>query len=916
MGMGVAVGVRIVDGWAMEFGESAGAAALVPDVASTRGFRPFGREWLEGSLWGRFEAMVAEHGECVAVVDGGRRMSYGELHAAAKLVARGLLGGGTRLDVPIGLFLEQGLDFIVGVFGVLAAGGCYAPLDLRNPEARNAAIRESLGMEIVISQGALLARGDLTGVARVLVLDEILNRKVDDGFELPEVLGGDRLAQVLHTSGTTGTPKGVMQTHRTLLHNAMVHINSFRMGVGDRASLVYPIGVYGGNRDLFNALLSGASIHRYALDVLGLGPLAGWLVVDRITVLCCVATVFRQFARVLDGVEFGDLRLIKVGGEAVYRADLELFQRHFGDGCLLSCGLGATEIGAALQVFSGKRCALPEVKGPCGFPVEDVEVELVDDEGRVVDDGEVGEIAVTSGYLSPGYWGRDDLTKRSFRERGDGRKTYLTGDLGRKQGDGQMVHLGRKDQQVKIHGNRVELPEIEARLTGCDFLKESVVTTVVEGDGQARLVLCAVAEAGMDERGLLGKVRGHLSSRLPGYMVPTRVILLDKLPQLPNGKPDRVALRELAAEAGECVGVLNDGVRDGIESELCRMWCEVTRRSGVGVDDDLMLCGGDSLALMQFLVRVERDFGRRLDLPGLMRMPTISMVARHLSDGAEGGLAESLLVSEDGNWPRLSVVPIRVKGSKPPLYLVAPAGGCVLPYFALAHELGEDQPVYGLEVYLPFKERQSGLDIRKIGEAFAEAIQRMQPSGGLVLGGWSFGGFVALDMVSRLERAGREVLKLVVLDSDYHLPGREKNLKTFFKSLSMLGQLLAESRGHLGDGLSARISKWFSKSGRKAAGEVEAIAKRSSSLVAPITSLDVVLMLGRFMIAIENHRMPGVATDLVVLHPVSTTVDSAMAWKGVTKGRVDCRLIPGNHITLLDRENLPEVAKVIREAVL
>jgi thioesterase domain-containing protein len=132
----------------------------------------------------------------------------------------------------------------------------------------------------------------------------------------------------------------------------------------------------------------------------------------------------------------------------------------------------------------------------------------------------------------------------------------------------------------------------------------------------------------------------------------------------------------------------------------------------------------------------------------------------------------------------------------------------------------------------------------------------------------------------------------------------------------MLGQLLAESRGHLGDGLSARISKWFSKSGRKAAGEVEAIAKRSSSLVAPITSLDVVLMLGRFMIAIENHRMPGVATDLVVLHPVSTTVDSAMAWKGVTKGRVDCRLIPGNHITLLDRENLPEVAKVIREAVL
>ncbi len=916
MGMGIAVGVRIGDDRAMEFDETAGAAALMPDVASTRGFRPFGREWVEGSLWGRFEAMVAEHGECVAVVDGGRRMSYRELHAAARWVARVLLDGGMRVDVPIGLFLEQGLDFIVGVFGVLAAGGCYAPLDLRNPEARNAAIRESLGMEMVISQGALLVRGDLTGVARILVLDEILNTKVDDDFELPDAAGGDRLAQILHTSGTTGTPKGVMQTHRTLLHNAMVHINSFRMGVGDRASLVYPIGVYGGNRDLFNALLSGASIHRYALDVLGLGSLAGWLVEERITVLCCVATVFRQFARALDGVEFGDLRLIKVGGEAVYRADLELFQRHFGDGCLLSCGLGATEIGAALQVFSGKRCALPEVKGSCGFPVEDVEVDLLDDEGRVVDDGEEGEIAVTSEYLSPGYWGRDDLTKRSFREKGGGRKTYLTGDLGRRQGDGQILHLGRKDQQVKIHGNRVELPEIEARLKDCDFLKESVVTTLVEGDGQARLVLCAVAEDGMDERELLGKVRGHLSSRLPGYMIPSRVILLEQLPQLSNGKPDRVALQKMAGGVGDGGAISSDGEQEGIEARLCRIWCDVTRRSGVGVDDDLMLCGGDSLALMQFLVRVERDFGRRLDLPGLMRIPTISMVARYLSDGSVGELAESLLVSDEGEWPRLALVPIRVTGNKPPLYLAAPAGGCVLPYFALAHELGEDQPVYGLEVYLPFKERQSGLDIGKIGEAFATAIQRMQPSGGMILGGWSFGGFVALDIVSRLERAGREVLKLVVLDSDYHLPGREKNLKTFFKSLSMLVQLLVESRDHLSNGLGARISKWFSRGGRMAAGEVEAIAERSGSLVAPITSLDVVLMLGRFMVAIENHRMPGVVADLVVLHPVSTVVECAMAWKGVTKGRVDCRLIPGNHITLLDRENLPEVAKVMREAVL
>jgi len=295
---------------------------------------------------------------------------------------------------------------------------------------------------------------------------------------------------VLYTSGSTGRPKGVIYTHRFVLHIALRYTNGQHLSYDDRLSLLLSASYSASVGNVFGGLLNGATLSTFDLKEQGFDRLARWLRDEEISVYYSVPTLFRRLASSLAGRgEFPRLRLIRLGGEAVYRGDVELYKKHFHDDCILHIGLGTTETNTVREYFVDKQTDCAEEIVPVGYAMEDIEVLLLDGERRPVGPGRTGEIAVRSRFMSQGYWRRPELTKASFvTDPEDERlRVYLTGDLGRMADDGCLTHLGRKDSQVKVRGYRVEASEIEVALMNLEAVSEAVVMARQDEKGENRL---------------------------------------------------------------------------------------------------------------------------------------------------------------------------------------------------------------------------------------------------------------------------------------------------------------------------------------------------------------------------------------------------------------------------------------------
>ena len=225
----------------------------------------------------------------------------------------------------------------------------------------------------------------------------------------------DSLAYIIYTSATTGSPKGVMHSHRTVLHRVMHHTNGFGIMPDDRLSLLYSYAYSPSLRNIFGALLNGASVFPFGVKEKGFEELKSWLIDNNITMYSSVPTVFRNLVGILKGnEEFPKLRLIYVVGEPIHGNDVEPYRKHFPSECLFVNVLSSNETGSICQYLVTRNSSLEEGPIPVGFAAEDEELQLLDDAGREVGLGEIGEIAVRSRYLSPGYWGQPELTRAAF----------------------------------------------------------------------------------------------------------------------------------------------------------------------------------------------------------------------------------------------------------------------------------------------------------------------------------------------------------------------------------------------------------------------------------------------------------------------------------------------------------------------
>lgn len=602
-------------------------------VTPTNPFAPFDLQEVEQSIPQRFEKIVRAHPDQIAIKTKTGLWTYESLNSSANAIAERILNDIPNGNDPVAILMDRGAAALIAVLGVLKAGKIYLPLDPSYPFDRlQFMLRDAEPQSILTNRQTLALCGALAS-------DRIPIVNVDEthGGSNPRnpglTIAPDAFAYILYTSGSTGQPKGIADSHRNVLHGTLRFTNGLCIAANDRLTLTHSCSSSASVRRIFPALLNGASLYPVDMKKEGMDGLLDVLVRERITYFSTGR--IRDFVRAFrKGQPLDELRLVSFGGEIVHKADVDLYREIFPHRCLIGVWMSTTETGNITQYFIDADTEIQGDIAPIGYPVADVEVLLLDEERRPVSPGEAGEIVVKSRYLAPGYWRRPDLTDARFSldPGGGGERLYFTGDVGRSDLHGCLYHLGRKDDQVKIRGYRVETAETEAALLRIPGIRKAFVTGRDGVSGDKQLVGYVVPEKRTIPT--VTALRKALARDLPDYMIPSVFVVLDELPLTPTGKVDRNALL-LPGNARPELDTPYLAPRTLVEKELARLWCEILSLDRVGVNDNFFELGGHSLAAVRLMSAMVKAFQIDLPLRIFFQSPTIGEMASRLA--APGG---------------------------------------------------------------------------------------------------------------------------------------------------------------------------------------------------------------------------------------------------------------------------------------
>ena len=570
-------------------------------------FEPFPDSALDGSIVDRFDAIARRFPSRLAISDAADSLTYSQVSSLVERIAVAVDAMANGRPGPVAIFRPNDVLYAAATLGILAAGRGYVPMDADYPIERNRLITSQAGVAAVVSGGGKFvdqARSLVPGDVPLVDLAMVMGSASGCKSQRP---GPKDLAQILYTSGSTGVPKGVYQNHRGRLHTILQRTNTLRLSSDDRLVLFHSPSTVDGARVTLAALLNGASLHILPPTNWKLPALVKEIRARGITVCHSVPTVFRHLVRSLKANErFDSVRVVHLSGERVDWSDLRLVKRSCKPNANLVVALGSTESCASyVQWFVDEKVEQTSSQLPIGRDIADFRLTIVDEEGKPVPDGIFGEITVSSRYIALGYWRDSELTARVFAvDAADPEVRILkTGDLGRRRSDGLLDFLGRKDHQIKLGGNRIELAEIEGAIQECEGVRDAAVL-VRRRDSGAPFALVAYISLLSDIRGLLPRhIQSTLARRLPHYMIPSQIIVLGELPRLPNFKIDRVQLAKLDAawQINTC-----DRLGDPLIKSVAEIFEAVVGVSGVTANDTLASIGGDSLQVVTIAAELER----------------------------------------------------------------------------------------------------------------------------------------------------------------------------------------------------------------------------------------------------------------------------------------------------------------------
>ncbi|APU15020.1 non-ribosomal peptide synthetase [Actinoalloteichus fjordicus] len=695
------------------------------------------------TLLALFTRSLAAAPHAPAVVEGDTVVSYTDLNARAAALAGRLAEAGVARGDLVALCLPRSTAFVTALLAVHRHGAVPVLLDPDHPTARQHTIAADAGV------AAVLTSGDPAGFAAWPVIhpDGTVTAPTGPPSRTRGVADPDRDACLVYTSGSTGTPKGVLAPQAGLVNRIVWSGTAFPTEqpprVSATAGTAFDIALW----EVFFPLAHGGTVvivpHEVVLDA---DRLAELLRAEKVSVAHLLPTLLAAF---LDGPEAAHctgLRHVLSGGEAVSPALVRAFA-YSGLDALLHQAYGPAE--ASISV-THHTCTPEDGLGdrvPIGRPIDNTTVHVVDAHLREVPVGCVGELATAGIAVGAGYLGDADLTARRFPANpfGEGR-LYLTGDRARWRTDGTLEFLGRDDRQVKVRGHRVEPAEIDRTAEEHPTVRHAV--TVVH-DGALTTFAVPRAGAALDP----GALRRLLVERLPDWMIGG-ITVLDALPVTGNGKVDQRRLTELAGAADAQAGAeASRPPTTELEQLIARCWEEVLGVSGIGAHDDFFDLGGHSLLVVR-LLRVLREnlpAGMRCDVPQILKAGTVA------------GLAEQLLgpVAGSGSQHVHTLNPDATGGA---LFLVHPGEGLALPYHGLAPLL----PEWRLHVLSDPRFGQPDHRFGTLAEMatrYVEWVRTLEPEGPYHLGGWSFGGVVALEMARQMQAHGDVVTDVLLIDS-------------------------------------------------------------------------------------------------------------------------------------------------------
>ena len=586
-------------------------------------------------------AQAAVHPDVVAVVCGDVSLTYGELEVRANRLAWYLRGRGVGAESVVGLCLERGVDWVVGLLAVWKAGGAYLPLDPEYPADRLAFMLADGEVSALVAHRGSVEPGDVPVV--VWLDDPAVAEEVAalDGSPLGVRVAPDRLAYVIYTSGSTGRPKGVQVAHRGPANLAAAARESFGAGVGVVALQFASFGFDAAVMDVAVMLSAGGTLAiATASERAEPAALAAMMAERGVTVASVVPSVLST----LDPDAVPGMDRWVLGAE---RLSTRLAGTWAGRARLVNT-YGPTEATVIATAVRGDSAGLE--LPPVGAPIEGVRVLVLDRSLGLVPVGVIGEVYVGGAGVARGYGGRPELTAERFVAdpfAGDGSRLYRTGDLARWRPDGELDFVGRADHQVKVRGVRIEPGEVEAVLGGHPAVGSAVVTALGEGRDRRLVAYVTPADQGAGVPAG-GELRAFARTRLPDSMVPAVFVELATLPLTPNGKLDRAALPDPGVRADHPYAEASTPAQE----LLAGIFAEILGVDRVGADDDFFELGGHSLLATQVISRIRGAFSVDLPFRALFDQPTVRALAEAV-DGMTAGDAVPPIVTarRDGPLP-------------------------------------------------------------------------------------------------------------------------------------------------------------------------------------------------------------------------------------------------------------------------
>ena len=582
----------------------------------------------DGSLPELFEAHVARDPQAIALTCGVESLSYGKLNARANSLAHHLIGLGVGPEVLVGVGLDRSFDMVAALLAILKAGAAYVPIDPDLPALRRDTLVADSGLRHMLT---VKANRDLfvDRVKHVVILDDDAGHLSNQSLENPGIVSHpDNLAYLNYTSGTSGGPKAVLVAHAGVLR--LVHQpNYVRLGASSRLLQMAPISFDAATFEIWGTLLNGAT-----LVIMPPGPVSpqeiGEVIINK-----HVDTIFLTTGLFNAIVSFalpalGGVRQLLTGGEVISTDHVEQVLRAHPDCQVIHC-YGPTENTTFTCCYPVPPLSNPHAGVPIGFPINNTRQYILDASLEPAPIGVEGELYVAGLGLARGYLNRPALTAERFvadpHATAPGQRMYRTGDLARWRADGSLEFLGRVDHQVKIRGFRIELGEIEAALATHPAVSQAAVLARDDGPGGKQLVAYVVpAGHAVSNR---ADLRHHLAERLPEYMVPAAIVMMDTLPLTANGKLDQ---RALPAPERQLDGYR--APRSPQEAALCSIFAAVLELSRVGIDDSFFALGGHSLLATRIIGRVRATFGVELPIRTVFEAPTVAELATRLRGAA------------------------------------------------------------------------------------------------------------------------------------------------------------------------------------------------------------------------------------------------------------------------------------------